>query len=77
MKKQEKEIVKICKCPECEGEIVERKTKRGKVFYGCNNFPKCDFASWDKPTGELCPECKSLLVLKKDKICCMKCDYVK
>ncbi len=77
VKKQEKEIVKICKCPECEGEIVERKTKRGKVFYGCNNFPKCDFASWDKPTGELCPECKSLLVLKKDKICCMKCDYVK
>ena len=69
--------MKVCKCPKCEGDIIERKTKRGKIFYGCNNYPKCDFASWDKPTGEICPECNSLLVEKKDKVVCMNCDYQK
>ena len=77
IKKKEKVIVKVCKCPKCEGDIIERKTKRGKIFYGCNNYPKCDFASWDKPTGEICPECNSLLVEKKDKVVCMNCDYQK
>lgn len=50
-------------CPECgEGEIIERKSKRGKVFYGCNRYPNCAFVSWDKPTGQMCPDCKSPLV---------------
>lgn len=49
-------------CPKCEkGEIVERHSKRGKIFYSCNRYPDCDFAMWDKPTGEKCPDCKSLL----------------
>ena len=77
IKKVQKEVVEICKCPNCNGNLVERKTKRGKIFYGCNNYPKCNFATWDKPTGELCPKCQSLLVEKKDKVCCMNCDYVK
>ncbi len=57
------------KCPKCgEGEIVEKRTKKGKIFYGCNQFPKCDFALWDKPTGEKCPKCGALLVEKGKKI---------
>ena len=56
---------------------MERKTKRGKIFYGCNNYPKCKTAYWDKPTGELCPECKSMLVESKDKIKCSSCEYEK
>ncbi|MDO8240452.1 MAG: type I DNA topoisomerase [Candidatus Moranbacteria bacterium] len=50
-------------CPKCQlGEIVERKSKKGRAFYGCNTYPKCDFALWNKPTGEKCPKCQSLLV---------------
>ena len=54
------------KCPkkDCEGEIVQRKSKFGKIFYGCNKYPDCDFVLWNEPTGETCPECKSLLVKK-------------
>jgi len=70
--------VEVCDCPKCGGKIVERKTKRGKVFYGCNNFPKCKVAVWDKPTGELCPECHSLLITDKEGIVkCNSCDYKK
>jgi len=50
-------------CPLCKnGKIVERKTRRGRVFYGCSNWPKCTFATWQKPTGKLCPECNSPMV---------------
>jgi len=49
-------------CPKCSGEIVERKTKRGKVFYGCNKYPECDFVTWDMPLKEQCKECGSFLV---------------
>lgn len=51
------------KCPKCgEGEIVEKKSKRGKTFYSCNRYPECEFSLWSKPTGEKCPTCTSLLV---------------
>lgn len=51
-------------CPKCgEGEITEKRTRRGKVFFSCNRYPKCDFALWSKPTGEKCPACGSLMVL--------------
>lgn len=53
------------KCPKCGHRIIEKVSKRGKVFYGCENYPNCDFALWDKPTGEKCPECGSLLVHRK------------
>ena len=53
------------------------KTKKGKIFYGCNNYPKCNFASWDMPTGERCPNCNSLLVENKKNIKCAKCEYIK
>jgi len=60
------------KCPQCQkGEIIERKTKKGKIFYSCSQYPQCKFALWDKPTGEKCPRCGSLLVQgKNNKIKC-------
>jgi len=74
---EKKEIVEIMDCPNCDGKIVERKTKRGKIFYGCSNYPKCKLATWDKPTGDLCPECKNILVEKKEQIKCSHCEYEK
>ncbi len=49
-------------CPKCgQGQIVERKSKRGTIFYGCNKYPDCDFVMWNEPTGETCPDCGALL----------------
>lgn len=50
IKKEEKKVVEICKCKECDGMIIEKRTKRGKIFYGCSNYPKCKYASWTKPS---------------------------
>lgn len=63
--KDRKSIVKSTgvTCPKCgEGEIVERKSKRGVIFFGCNKYPDCDFVLWNEPTGEKCPDCGELLV---------------
>lgn len=68
----------IGKCPICKkGDIVTKKTRTGKIFYGCTNYPKCKAATWDLPTLNLCPECKSMLVNKEGTIKCsnVKCDY--
>ena len=64
------------KCPKCkQGEITEKRTRKGKIFYGCNTYPKCDFAVWDKPTGEFCTKCKwPLIKTKKDQIKCSNPD---
>lgn len=72
-KKPPKEIID---CPECNGKIVEKKTKRGKIFYGCNNYPKCKFATWDMPINEKCKKCGSILLKTKKGIKCSKCEYV-
>ena len=71
-------------CPKCgKGTIVERKSKRGTVFYGCDKYPECDFVLWNEPTGEICPTCGNLLVKKVLKagtvITCSKlgCGYKK
>ena len=74
VKKEEKEINEICDCPKCGQKIIEKKTKKGKIFYGCNNFPKCKYALWDKPTGDICKTCGGLIVEKKDKVYCPECD---
>ncbi|MEB2272908.1 type I DNA topoisomerase [Bacillus sp. ILBB4] len=68
------------KCPKCEeGNIVERKSKKKRTFYGCDRFPGCDFVSWDKPIARKCPKCENLLVEKKQKkgtqVVCTSCDY--
>ncbi len=75
IKQEKKEVTEIIDCPNCDGKIVEKKSRKGKIFYGCNNFPKCKTAYWDIPTGKKCPECEEMLVNKKDKIKCSKCDY--
>ena len=68
-------------CPKCkEGKMALKKSKKGKIFYGCDNYPKCDFATWDKPINEFCPTCNSILVeTKKGRIKCSSktCDYKK
>lgn len=63
------------KCPDCEdGEIIERRSKKGRLFYGCSSFPKCRFVSWNRPINRKCPQCESILIYKKskkgDKIVC-------
>ncbi|NRF42186.1 type I DNA topoisomerase [Bacillus subtilis] len=68
------------KCPSCgEGNIVERKSKKKRVFYGCDRYPHCEFVSWDKPIERKCPKCGKMLVEKKLKkgiqVQCVECDY--
>ena len=62
-------IVKVegVSCPKCGGGILERKTKSGKVFYGCSNYPKCDFSSWERPINKKCDLCGSIMVEKFDR----------
>ena len=75
IKKEEQTIVEVCDCPNCKGKIIERKSKKGKLFYGCNNYPKCKTAYWDKPIGKKCPECGEMLIEKNNKIKCSSCNY--
>jgi len=70
IKQEEKEVV--AKCPKCGGNIIEKKTRRGKIFYGCDNYPKCTYALWDKPVG-ICDKCGELTVEKKGNITCPNC----
>lgn len=77
-----KAIVKTIgvKCPTCkDGEVVERKSKKSRIFYGCSNYPECDFITWDKPVGRDCPKCNHYLVDKKkgrsSQVTCSNCDY--
>ena len=78
IKKEEKEKKIIIKCPYCDkGNIVEKITKRKKIFYGCDNYPTCKTAFWDKPIDEKCPECNNLLVEKGKSIKCSSCEFEK
>ena len=53
-------------CPLCsDGQIVVRRSKKGRRFYGCSNYPQCDFVSWDEPVNKKCPDCGQILLLKK------------
>ena len=74
-----KPIVKATgvKCPECGGDIIARRGKSGKVFYGCSNYPKCNTSFWDKPVNKKCPECGNLLVEKHKKNTKYACSNVK
>ncbi len=71
------------KCPEenCDGEIVERRSRRGKVFYSCSNYPDCKFAAWNKPVPKTCPQCgNSFMVEKHSKakgsyLACLRCKH--
>ncbi|MEW9501317.1 type I DNA topoisomerase [Jeotgalibacillus marinus] len=68
------------KCPKCKtGNVIERKSKKKRIFYGCDQYPTCEFLSWEKPIDRPCPKCSELLVEKKlkkgNQIQCSKCDY--
>lgn len=82
--KNTKPIRKIwnVKCPKCgNGEIIERKSKKGRVFFGCNRYPECDFLSWERPYQTACPQCGSMMTVKGGKldktVVCLKtgCGY--
>lgn len=67
-------------CPLCKkGDVVERKSKKNRIFYGCDRYPECEFVSWDKPVGRDCPKCSHYLVEKKVRggmqVKCSNCDY--
>ena len=66
------------KCPKCGKEIVLKKTKKGRKYYGCENNPECDFMSWSRPVEEKCPKCGGYMVMKGSKIVCAdeQCGYV-
>jgi DNA topoisomerase-1 len=64
------------KCPKDGGDIAERRTKRGRTFYGCANYPKCDFTSWTRPLETPCPNCGGLIVAEKDNMAkCTVCEW--
>ncbi|MDF2924735.1 MAG: topA [Paenibacillaceae bacterium] len=67
-------------CPNCKvGHVVERRSKKGRVFFGCDKYPDCDFVSWDRPVGRDCPDCGEMLISKTNRngttVQCTKCDY--
>lgn len=67
-------------CPSCkQGQVVERKSKKNRIFYGCTRYPECEFISWDKPVGRNCPKCDHYLIEKKvrggKQVQCSHCDY--
>ena len=65
-----------CPSPDCDGELIERRSKKGRLFYGCSRFPKCRSATWDRPLAKPCPQCGGLLTLsKKDTAKCSQCSY--
>ena len=66
-------------CPKCGGEIVIKKTQKGRRYYGCENYPECDVMTWQRPSNEICPKCGKMLLEKGNKLVCSdnQCGYVK
>ena len=73
-KKEETEVMVIAECPKCHKDIIERKTRKGKTFYGCSGYPKCDYATWYRPTGGMCKKCGNLIVNKNNIDVCEYCE---
>ncbi len=66
-------------CPECGGHMLVRKSAKGRIYYGCSNYPKCNFMTWDEPVSEKCPQCGQTLFKKKGQLYCAKegCGFTK
>ncbi|CAG7603191.1 DNA topoisomerase 1 [Paenibacillus solanacearum] len=67
-------------CPSCkQGKIIERRSKKGRIFYGCDRYPECEFVSWDKPVEQPCPSCGAMMIEKRNKsgtfVQCVQCDF--
>jgi DNA topoisomerase-1 len=71
-------VVKVgVDCPRCGGDLIERKTRKGRLFYGCSNYPECDFATWERPVPQPCPQCGGLMTQAgKNSIKCTQCGTV-
>lgn len=65
-------------CPKCGKELVLKKTKKGRKYFGCEDSPNCDFMSWQRPSGEKCPKCGGYMVKKGNKLVCAdaQCGFV-
>ena len=65
-------------CPKCGGEVILKKTKKGRRYYGCENNPECDFMTWQRPSAEKCPKCGGYMLEKGSRLVCAdeKCGYV-
>ena len=75
-KKTKPLLVKIgVKCPKCGGEIVEKQSKKKRIFYGCANYPNCDFTNSTKPLPQPCPQCGDMLVMRGKSARCLKCEF--
>jgi DNA topoisomerase-1 len=69
----------VAKCPKCGKDVIEKKSKRGKIFYSCVGYPECDYSAWNIPANEKCPTCGEDMIVKLYKnmkvISCLKCKY--
>ena len=65
------------KCPECGGDIISKRSKKGKTFYGCSNYPECEQVYWYRPVNKLCPTCGAILIERGRMLYCSdnNCDY--
>jgi DNA topoisomerase-1 len=61
------------KCPQCGGDLIEKRSRKGRLFFGCSNYPDCKNTYWNRPVDRKCPECGSLLVEKKTKSHDLEC----
>jgi DNA topoisomerase-1 len=64
------------RCPQCGGDLVEKRTRRGRTFYGCTNYPDCEFAVWKRPLAKPCPNCQGLLTEAGQRAKCLQCGQV-
>jgi len=65
------------KCPQCGGDLVERRTRRKRTFYGCASYPDCEFAVWQRPVPESCPKCGGLMVESgRTQAKCIRCQHI-
>ncbi len=63
-------------CPNCGGELIEKRTKKGRIFYGCANYPQCDWTNWKRPLPQPCPVCQGVLVQdNKETAKCTRCEH--
>jgi DNA topoisomerase-1 len=70
-------VVKIgVRCPQCGGEVLEKRSRRGRVFYGCEKYPRCRFVTWSRPLAASCPQCGGLVAASgREKARCLKCSW--